>query len=78
MNKTKEHTSRLEPGMKCPQCGAFIIITVSDRITKNFFECPNCHLRLSNDRLESKPTSEALRKVQKAQEKLEEKSKFNG
>lgn len=72
MNKTEEHTSKQNPGMKCPQCGAFIEFTISQLLTVQALECPHCHLRLTINH-QSKRASEALSKLQEAQEKLKEK-----
>lgn len=78
MNNVEEHARQQKAGMKCPQCGAFIETSIFELLTSNALTCPSCHLRLSIDRMKSKPAFDALRKVQNAQLDLEKKSKFNG
>lgn len=67
-----------QAGMKCPQCGTFIPTSIFELLTARGLECPSCHLRLLIDRAKSRPAFDALRKVQNAQQNLEQKSKFNG
>lgn len=64
-------------GMECPQCGAFIETSIFQLLTTNALVCPACQLRLRIDRMKSRQTFEALRKVQMAQKNLEQKSKFS-
>lgn len=78
MNNVEEHARQQKAGMKCPQCGAFIETSIFELLTSNALTCPSYHLRLSIDRMKSKPAFDALRKVQNAQLDLEKKSKFNG
>lgn len=63
-------------GMKCPQCGAFIETSIFQLLPSTAIVCPNCNLRLVIDRMKSKAAFEAMRKVQAAQDNLEEKSHF--
>lgn len=63
-------------GMKCPQCGEFIETSILQLLTCYALECPACHLKLKIDRMKSHKAFEALRKVQAAQQNLEQKSKF--
>ncbi|WP_455671598.1 hypothetical protein [Phocaeicola sp.] len=78
MSNVEEHAREQKAGMKCPQCGAFIETSIFELLTTNALVCPACHLRLSIDRMKSKPAFDALRKVQNAKRNLEQKSKFNG
>lgn len=78
MSNVKDHAREQKAGMKCPQCGAFIETSIFELLTTNALVCPSCHLRLSIDRMKSKPAFDALRKVQNAKQNLEQKSKFNG
>lgn len=78
MSNIEEHARENNPGMKCPQCGAFIETTISQLLTAQVLECPNCHLCLTINHQMSKSAFEVLRKLQEAQKNLEEKSKFNG
>ena len=77
MSNVEEHAHEQKAGMKCPQCGAFIETSIFELLTSNTLLCPSCHLRLSTDRMKSKPAFDALRKVQQAHQKLEEKSKHD-
>lgn len=65
-------------GLKCPQCNTFIETTIFQLLTSHALVCPACRLRLIIDRKKSKLGFEALRKLQIAQNNLENKSKFNG
>lgn len=78
MSNVEEHARDQKTGMKCPQCGTFIATSIFELLTSQALQCPACHLRLSIDRMKSKPAFDALRKVQNAQKNLEQKSKFNG
>lgn len=78
MSKVEEHARDQKAGMKCPQCGAFIETSIFELLTSQALQCHSCHLRLSIDRMKSRPAFDALRKVQIAQKNLEQKSKFNG
>lgn len=78
MSSVEEHARDQKAGMKCPQCGTFINTSIFELLTSNALVCPSCHLRLSIDRMKSKPAFDALRKVQNAQQNLEQRSKFNG
>lgn len=78
MSNVEEFAQGQKAGIKCPQCGAFIETTIFGLLTSTSLTCPACHLRLSIDRMKSKPAFDALRKVQNAQQNLEKKSKFNG
>lgn len=71
-----QQNDRQQAGMKCPQCGSFIPISIFQLLTTNALVCPSCHLRLVIDRMKSRPAFEALRKVQAAQDNLEKKSHF--
>lgn len=78
MSNLEEHARDQKSGMKCPQCGAFIETSIFELLTSSALACPACHLHLSIDRMKSKTAFDALRKVQNAQQNLEQKSKFNG
>ena len=77
MSNVEKNASEQKSGMKCPQCGKFIETSIFELLTLNALECPSCHLRLSIDRMKSKQAFDALRKVQQAQQNLEEKSKYD-
>jgi len=78
MSNAEEHARGQKTGMNCPQCGTFIETSVFELLTSSALLCPSCRLRLSIDRTKSKPAFDALRKIQNAQQNLEQKSKFNG
>ncbi len=63
------------PGMKCPQCGAFIPTTVQQITTSSCIVCPNCQIRLNIDKLPNRRAIDALKKAQAAQDAIEEKKK---
>lgn len=65
-----------KPGMSCPQCGAFIEVSVHQLLAGNGLECPACGLHLNLDRTKSQSALDALKKVERAQQNLE-KEKFN-
>lgn len=73
-----DHAHEQKAGMKCPQCGEFIETSILELLTSSALVCPACHLRLTIDRMKSRPAFDALRKVQNAKDNLERKSKFNG
>ena len=77
MSNVEEHVREQKAGVKCPQCGTFIETSIFELLTSSTLSCPSCHLRLSIDRMKSKPAFDALRKVQQAQQNLEEKSKHD-
>ncbi len=60
-------------GIKCPNCGAHIPVTIQDIITKDSITCPNCKLCLPIDKTKNNNAIDALRKVKEAEEKLKEK-----
>lgn len=77
MSSMEQHAQQQKVGMKCPQCGAFIDTTIFQLLTASALQCPECHLRLSIDRMKSRTAFDALRKVQLAQDNLDKTSKFN-
>lgn len=78
MNNIQKDAPNQKAGLKCPQCGTFIETSIFELLTSRAIECPSCRLRLLIDRMKSRPAFDALRKVQIAQQNLEQKSKFNG
>lgn len=75
MNQTKKPDR--EPGLKCPACGAFIRTSIEELLTVRSLYCEVCHLELHLDRWASAKALSALQKVQEAQRKVQESSKFN-
>lgn len=64
------------PGMKCPECGAFIPTSIVELLTASALICHNCHLKLSINRNESKQAMDILKKVNDAQNNVNKASKF--
>lgn len=65
------------PGMKCPVCEQFIPISAVEIMAAMAIMCPHCGLRLSINRQESSRAIEALKKVDAAQRRVDESSKFS-
>ena len=61
-------------GFKCPDCDGWINITIYEIIKGAAIVCPHCGLVLTIDKTKSNSAIDALRKVQKAQEKLNSKA----
>lgn len=72
-----ENQQQKTPGLNCPKCGSFIPTSITELITASYIECPHCRLRLNIDKKESKRALEILNNVNKAQQNLENASKFN-
>lgn len=64
-------TTEQVPGMKCPQCGEFIPITLQQITTDTAIVCPHCNLKMNIDRTNTGKAIDALRKVKAAKERLE-------
>lgn len=77
MNNIDALSGKQKTGMKCPQCGEFINMTIFQLLMAGAIKCSECHLLLTIDKMRSKKAFEVLRKVQKAQENLENSSKFS-
>jgi len=65
-------------GMKCPNCDGFIPISMYQILAGSSVFCPRCGLRLDINTKDSARAIEALRKVEKAQRRVEETSHFDG
>lgn len=63
------------PGMKCPQCGEFIPTTIQQISVASCLVCPHCQLRMNIDKSASRRAIDALKKVNAAQNAVEEKKK---
>ena len=61
-------------GFICPECGDKIKITIYDIINGDAVVCEHCGLTLPIDRIKSNSAINALRKVQKAQESVNNKA----
>lgn len=61
-------------GLNCPSCHGWIKITIYEIIKGDAIACPHCGLILPIERTNSNKAIDALRKVQEAQEKLNNKA----
>ena len=61
-------------GFICPECGDKIKITIYDIINGDAVVCEHCGLTLPIDRIKSNSAINALRKVKKAQESVNNKA----
>lgn len=78
MSNVEEHAHEQKAGDEMARNAVHSLETsIFELLTSNTLLCPSCHLRLSTDRMKSKPAFDALRKVQQAQQNLEEKSKHD-
>jgi transcription elongation factor Elf1 len=76
MNTTKEHQQRV-PGIHCPHCGNFIPTSIQQILSSNCLFCPTCGLKLNIDKRKSDKAVEMLKKVNDAQKRIEDASKFS-
>lgn len=75
--KTTNPNERI-PGITCPRCGNFIPTSITELISSGSLRCPVCHLRLDIDKQKSDRALKALAKVDEAQKRVNERSRFNG
>lgn len=66
------------PGITCPRCGNFIPTSIGELISASYLRCPICRLQLNIDKHKSDKALKALAKVDEAQRKVNEKSRFDG
>ena len=62
-------------GFKCPNCGGFIATTIYEIISSDSITCEHCDYVLKIERSKSGSAIDALYKVKKAQENIENKNK---
>jgi predicted RNA-binding Zn-ribbon protein involved in translation (DUF1610 family) len=66
--ETKEVTPAVEisrkPGLKCPECGTKMIVSIQNLINLEPVHCPGCGLELTIDAENSQSALESLRKLQ--------------
>lgn len=58
------NTQRLSE-LPCPQCNAFVPISIHQLLVSNVFYCPNCGLKISIDKKSTKKMGEILQKLKK-------------
>lgn len=64
-------------GFECPSCKGFIPVSMTDLIQGHHISCPLCSLQLSINQQASQCAINALEKVQKAQQRVENASVFS-
>lgn len=77
MKVNQTETANREPGLGCPRCGTFIRTSITQLLTIRSLRCPHCLLELKLDRQASTEALGILQKVQAAQERVQNASKFN-
>jgi len=74
--RMQEHQQRT-PGIPCPKCGNLIPTSIQQILySKNLF-CPVCGLSINIDKRKSDKALKALAKVDEAERKVEDTSKFD-
>jgi DNA-directed RNA polymerase subunit RPC12/RpoP len=67
-SEIKETTPAVEisrtPGLKCPECGTRMIVSIQNLINLEPVHCPGCGLELTIDAESSQSALESLRKLQ--------------
>lgn len=66
------------PGIICPRCNKTITVSIEQLLTSHSIICSSCCLVLTIDKQQSKKAMDALSKVKKAQDEVENKSTFKG
>ena len=72
-----QHSSQHMPGMPCPNCGNFIPTSIQQILFSNILCCPICGLRINIDKRKSDKALKILEKVDEAQKRIEDVSKFS-
>jgi len=65
------------PGLGCPNCGQMIPVSMQQIIHDKALRCPCCGLVLSIDKNKSDKALKILSKVDVAQKRIEDASKFS-
>lgn len=71
MSSEKQNTNERQPGMPCPSCNKFILISVDDLLFKPEVKCPFCLLELKLNRALSEESIQALQQLNTAVKNLE-------
>ena len=74
--RMQQHGQRM-PGINCPHCGNFIPTSIQQILHSSGLFCPTCGLKINIDKRKSDKALEILAKVDEAQRKVEDTSKFN-
>ena len=65
------------PGIPCPNCRNLIPISIQQIINASVVFCPICGLKLDIDKRKSDKALKLLAKVDEAQKRIEDASRFN-
>lgn len=65
------------PGIRCPHCGNFIPTSIQQILFSSCLFCPNCGLKLNIDKRKADKALKILQKVDEAQKRIEDVSKFS-
>lgn len=76
-NQRTQHSSQHMPGMPCPNCGNFIPTSIQQILFSSSLYCPTCGLRINIDKRKSDKALKILEKVDEAQKRIEDASKFS-
>ena len=76
-NQRTQHSSQHMPGMPCPNCGNFIPTSIQQILFSGSLFCPTCGLRINIDKRKSDKALKILEKVDEAQKRIEDASKFS-
>ena len=72
-----QHLSQHMSGMQCPNCGNFIPTSIQQILFSGSLFCPTCGLRINIDKRKSDKALKILEKVDEAQKRIEDASKFS-
>lgn len=64
------------PGIPCPHCGNFIPTNIQQILFSSCLFCPTCGLKLNIDKRKSDKALKILAKIDEAQKRVEDSSKF--
>ena len=74
--RMQPHHQRM-PGISCPHCGNFIPTSIQQILHSGSLFCPTCGFRINIDKRKSDKALKILAKVDEAQKRVEDTSKFN-
>lgn len=72
----KDHQQQRIPGIRCPHCGNFIPTSIQQILFSSCLFCPTCGLKLNIDKRKSDKALQILAKVDEAQRRVEDASRF--
>ena len=74
--RMQQHEQRM-PGINCPHCGNFIPTSIQQILYSGNLFCPTCGHKINIDKRKSDKALKILAKVDEAQRRVEDTSKFN-